>query len=138
MLVQGGSRCELHPLVQWAKRHGRDGNTTQRGYGHAWRKLRKLVLERDGYLCQVAKAEGRLEPATEVDHKINKALWLQLHGTLDGVDDPSNLQAINAVRHALKTRAEAQVGATGAAVLVRRAVAAEAGGEGESPGPLNR
>lgn len=113
VLVGGGSRCDAHPIQQWAKRQARQGTTTERGYGHAWRKLRKLILERDGYLCQVALAEGRIEAATEVDHRINKATWLELHGTLAGVDDPSNLQAISATRHRLKTREEARAGAAG-------------------------
>lgn len=112
LLVHDGSgRCEKHPKPKWAKRAPLAGTTTERGYGYAWRKLRKQILERDQYLCQVALGEGRVESATEVDHVINKALWLDLHGTLAGVDDPSNLQAISSARHAEKTQREAQAGA---------------------------
>ena len=34
----------------------------------AWRKTRKMVLQRDHYLCQHCLAEGRVTPATEVHH----------------------------------------------------------------------
>lgn len=88
----------------------RQGNTTERGYGHAWRKLRTFILERDHYLCQVSMAKGLVVQATEVDHRIGKAEWLALHGTLHGVDDPSNLQAISHEEHAAKTQAEAAAG----------------------------
>jgi 5-methylcytosine-specific restriction protein A len=71
-----------------------------RGYGAAWDKLRLAVLKRDHYVCQCSecKAQDRVTPATEVDHRIPKAQG--------GTDDPSNLQAINAVCHQRKTQAE--------------------------------
>ena len=107
LVRDGGNRCHLHPAKAWVKSAGLDGTTTERGYGHAWRKLRTSILERDGYLCQVALAEGRLVPASEVDHVISKGEWLSLHGTLHGVDDPSNLQAISQEAHRDKTLREA-------------------------------
>ncbi len=59
----------------------------KRGYGAAWDKLRKRILERDKYLCQPCLIErGRPTPATQVDHKQPKA-----HG---GTDDPENLRSI--------------------------------------------
>jgi 5-methylcytosine-specific restriction protein A len=82
------------------------GTAESRGYGSAWKKLRLQILKRDNYLCQVAAAEGRVEPAHEVDHIISKAKWLELHGSLHGVDDPSNLQAINRDRHKIKSMQE--------------------------------
>jgi 5-methylcytosine-specific restriction protein A len=58
-----------------------------RGYGAAWDRLRKQILERDKYLCQVClKDHGRVRPAREVDHALGKAKG--------GTDDPSNLRAI--------------------------------------------
>lgn len=71
-----------------------------RGYGTEWDKLRLTILKRDNHLCQCkfCKAEGRVSPATHVDHVIPKAQG--------GTDDPSNLQAINKDCHERKTREE--------------------------------
>ena len=107
-LVHGGeSRCAKHPYPKWERSPGREGSTTERGYGHEWKKLREKVLMRDGWLCQVSLARGQYVPASEVDHVIGKAAWLALHGSLHGVDDPSNLQAISRYEHRLKTEREA-------------------------------
>lgn len=46
-------------------------------------------------------------PATQVDHRISKGEWKRRFGTLEGVDDDSNLQAINADCHEAKTAREA-------------------------------
>lgn len=77
-----------------------------RGYGTAWDKLRLQILERDHYVCQLAKAEGRIEPASEVDHVISKEAWKRTYGTLNGVDNPSNLQSVGHERHKAKTMLE--------------------------------
>ena len=92
--------CDEHAdkRTGWAKTQERKGNTTERGYGHAWRKLRAQVLERDGYLCQACKAKGRITPATDVDHIVNKASG--------GTDDIDNLQALCRACHKAKTQAE--------------------------------
>lgn len=84
------------------------GTAESRGYDHAWRKLRKTILKRDGYLCQCSdcKQAEVPEPATEVDHVVSKARWLKIHGGLDGVDHPSNLQSMNHDCHTRKTAAE--------------------------------
>lgn len=66
-----------------------------RGYGSAWVKLRKAILQRDRYLCQVCLADGRPTPATAVDHITPKAKG--------GTDDPANLQAICKPCHDAKT-----------------------------------
>lgn len=86
----------------WA--HQRESRQA-RGYGARWGALRLLVLKRDFYLCQCAtcKARGAIKPATEVDHIVSKARWLRQHGSLEGVDELSNLQAINSVCHSIKT-----------------------------------
>ncbi|WP_322861868.1 HNH endonuclease [Aeromonas allosaccharophila] len=70
-----------------------------RGYDWAWRKLRKRILVRDNYLCQVCLALGIVTPATQVDHIVNKAAG--------GTDAESNLQGICDHCHDTKTRAEA-------------------------------
>lgn len=68
-----------------------------RGYDWAWKKLRLVVLKRDLWLCQCecCKSSGRILLATEVDHVVPKAKG--------GSDDPSNLQAINAECHRIKS-----------------------------------
>lgn len=54
-------------------------------YGSAWRKVRRLVLERDEWLCQI-RGEGCLVRASEVDHRIS---WRDGGSVLD----PENLRA---------------------------------------------
>jgi len=77
------------------------GNRHQRGYGTAWEKLRRAVLERDRWLCQceTCKRTGRAKLAHEVDHVIPKAQG--------GSDSLSNLQAINRRCHQRKTIVDA-------------------------------
>lgn len=61
-----------------------------RGYGEAWQRLRKLVLERDNHLCQCPRCMGgaiRLREASEVDHRVPKADG--------GSDDIENLRAVH-------------------------------------------
>lgn len=76
-----------------------------RGYGAEWDRLRKLVLERDCYLCQCThcKAEGRTTLATEVDHVVSKAEARRRGWTQKQIDHPSNLQAISKECHKRKT-----------------------------------
>ena len=94
--------CDVHAdkRTGWAKTQERKGNTTERGYGQAWRIKRVRILERDGYLCQVCKQAGKITPAHAVDHIINKA-----NG---GADSEDNLQAICKSCHKAKTQAESQ------------------------------
>ena len=68
-----------------------------RGYGPEWDRLRKLILQRDNYLCQCqhCRAAHRTTAANEVDHIVPKA-----HGGRDSMD---NLQAINRDCHVRKT-----------------------------------
>jgi len=64
----------------------------QQGYGTAWDKLRKVILERDCHLCQPCmRDQGRPTPASQVDHIKPKAKG--------GTDDPDNLQSICAPCH---------------------------------------
>lgn len=73
--------------------------TTARGYGWQWQQLRLRILRRDCYQCQLCKAAGRITPAREVDHILNRASG--------GTDDPGNLQALCKPCHAEKTEREA-------------------------------
>ena len=75
------------------------GTSTERGYGAAWRRVRKQVMRRDHWLCQPCKREGRAKPATECDHIKPKSRG--------GTDDDDNLQAICRECHAAKTESEA-------------------------------
>ena len=71
------------------------GNTTDRGYGHAWRKVRQRVLRRDKGQCQHCLGQGRYVPGTEVDHIQGKA-----EGGSDSMD---NLQLLCTPCHRAKT-----------------------------------
>ncbi len=95
--VGNTSRCANHKPVPWA--HGK--TAAQRGYGAQWRKVRKVVLVRDDYLCCVCGRRG----ATEVDHITPKSL-----GGSDSVD---NLQAICSDCHRKKSSQEATRARTG-------------------------
>lgn len=88
----------------------RRGSSTARGYGWEWQQLRLPILRRDGYVCQVCAARGIATPAVAVDHVINKAWWRAQYGSLDGCDEPSNLQSICKDCHDLKTQGEARGG----------------------------
>lgn len=46
----------------------REGKTAaQRGYGYRWQQSREIFLAQNP-LCVMCKAEGKIEPATVVDH----------------------------------------------------------------------
>lgn len=55
-------------------------SSTARGYGYAWRKIRTVILERDGHRCYLCGG-----PARSVDHIVSKARG--------GTDDAWNLAA---------------------------------------------
>lgn len=92
--------CDEHAdrRAGWSRRVDRTGSTTERGYGHAWRKLREQVFRRDNYLCVNCHAHGYVTQATDVDHIVSKA-----HG---GTDDLSNLQSLCRACHEQKTANE--------------------------------
>ena len=75
LAVRGG-RCAEH-----ARQHDRQqGTAAQRGYGYAWRQLRRRILARNP-TCTIC----RQAPAVEVDHIIPRSQG--------GTDDESNLRA---------------------------------------------
>jgi 5-methylcytosine-specific restriction endonuclease McrA len=49
--------------------------TKSQVYGSAWRRVRRAVLLRDAWLCQI-RAEGCLGWADEVDHILSWRLWV--------------------------------------------------------------
>lgn len=85
------------------------GTAQERGYGWAWTKLRKQVMDRDKWLCQPCKRRGvytelgRRKGDCAVDHITPKSQG--------GTDDMSNLQAIchgKGSCHEAKTMAESR------------------------------
>lgn len=92
--------CDKHKPEEacWKRWQDKKGNDRQRGYGTAWRKLRKRILERDRYLCQVCLKNGVIKAGSEVDHIRSKATG--------GTDNDDNLQAICTRCHREKTATE--------------------------------
>lgn len=89
--------CDEHAshASGWKRTQDKKGTPEERGYGTEWKKLRKVILERDAGLCQVCFSRGMIKLAKEVDHIIPKSSG--------GNDDPSNLQSICKVCHRVKT-----------------------------------
>jgi 5-methylcytosine-specific restriction protein A len=116
LVHDGTSRCAKHPQANRFADKAR-GNRHERGYGTAWTKLRKIILDRDMGLCQPCQATGRVTLAREVDHTIPKAEG--------GTDDQDNLQAICRACHLTKSKAEARRG------VDRGWGRSDVGGEGE-------
>lgn len=112
LVRDGSSLCEQHKVRPGQFGDKFRGSRQSRGYGAEWDKLRLEILKRDHGMCQCAECRqlGRLRLATQVDHVVNKAAWKRLHGSLSGVDDPSNLQAIHKDCHDAKTAREALEG----------------------------
>lgn len=84
-----------------SKWHDGSKTTTERGYGWQWQKLRKLVLQRDAYLCQECYRNKKLTPATDVDHITPKSAG--------GTDCESNLQSLCKKCHEIKSLLESGV-----------------------------
>lgn len=81
----------------------RRGSRHSRGYGAAWDRLRESIRVRAAGLCEPCLAVGLVHEGHQCDHKVSKAEWRRLHGSLAGVDDPSNLQWMHRDCHAAKT-----------------------------------
>lgn len=77
-----------------------------RGYGAAWDRIRKRVLERDCGLCQPCQRKGRVTLATAVDHIVSKAKAKLLRWSTARMDADENLQAICDPCHIAKTAEE--------------------------------
>lgn len=77
------------------------GTAKERGYGPEWQKLRKVILRRDGYVCQCkeCKSTGAVRMANEVNHIISKAEARSKGWTQAQIDDPSNLESVNSDCH---------------------------------------
>lgn len=101
--------CDRHAKQASGWNRTTTASTTDRGYGHAWRKLRDKILIRDLFLCQRCKRADRITRANEVDHIKNKAAARAEGWTEAQIDDPSNLEAICSHCHKLKTSKENRV-----------------------------
>lgn len=91
--------CPVHGKRPWE--HDRP-SAAARGYGPRWKKLREVILNRDGGLCVPCRAEDRITVATHVDHIVAKA-----NG---GTDDEANLRAICKRCHDSKSGKEGRAG----------------------------
>lgn len=59
--------CPRHKKQDRKRTDEQRGTASQRGYNSRWRKARKTFLSRNP-LCKHCNSEGRLTPATIVDH----------------------------------------------------------------------
>jgi len=70
--------------------------TTERGYGHAWRKRRERIKAKANGMCELCAANGLIVPGTDCDHKLPKSKG--------GTDEDENLQWICEECHKRKTQ----------------------------------
>jgi 5-methylcytosine-specific restriction enzyme A len=77
-------------------------SSTQRGYGYRWQQARLGYLQAHP-LCVMCQAEGRVEAATVVDHKVPH------RGDMASFWDRDNWQSLCSTHHSAdKQRQEAQ------------------------------
>lgn len=90
--------CSNHKHLTPKSRYDKSrASAAKRGYGHTWRKLRKMVLSRQP-ICQM---HGCNEWSTDVDHIVPKA---------QGGDNRfKNLQGLCHRHHSIKTMREQQI-----------------------------
>ncbi|MCO7225283.1 HNH endonuclease [Pleionea sp. CnH1-48] len=99
LTIERHGYCSEHAhLASWGKWQSERGTSSQRGYGAKWQKLRKEILARDKYLCQICFAVSRIQAAQTVDHITPKARG--------GTDSPDNLQSLCYPCHDYKTARE--------------------------------
>lgn len=91
--------CEVHSKQERQKADKQRGTAHERGYGTRWRKTRKIHLN-EYPLCVHCEREGKLTPATVVDHirahKSNAELFW----------DEDNWQSLCKRCHDIKTATE--------------------------------
>ena len=96
---RGQMYCDKHPQSGWEARPSASRRAGRTGSTRRWRELREKVLKRSLYLCAPCGAEGKLTPATEVDHIVPL-------GQGGAEYDISNLQPICKQCHRDKTKRE--------------------------------
>lgn len=101
-IVTDGKYCDKHHDVDKVERRKRDEgriSAAQRGYDARWRKARKWFLSRNP-LCVQCLEDGRLTPATVVDHVVPH------RGDVNLFWDVNNWQALCKSCHDRKTAKE--------------------------------
>ena len=93
---------EVH--IAWHKTSASD-----RGYGAKWQKIRKRILKRDKYLCQSCLRACRITNLVtgDIKHPRNATVDHITPKHKGGTDHPTNLEALCAACHKVKTTAEA-------------------------------
>lgn len=87
------------PMLQRSPVHNARKTAAQRGYGSKWQKARKAYLARHP-LCVHCEAEGRVTPATDLDHRVPHKGDMRLFW------DSSNWQPLCKPHHSAKTARE--------------------------------
>ena len=105
------------------------GTPAQRGYGHNWQKLRKMILadslhESHGPLCVECRRQGKTVIATDVDHILPKAQG--------GGDDWDNLQSLCSTCHKRKTAKDSRMRGKFEHSLIPVTIVAGAPGSGKT------
>ncbi|RZI62339.1 MAG: HNH endonuclease [Rubrivivax sp.] len=103
LVHDGSARCDEHKVRPGSFADSRRGSRHDRGYGSRWDRTREAIKTRASGLCEPCRAAGFVHEGHHCDHVISKGEWLRLHGSLVGVDAPSNLQWLNRDCHAQKT-----------------------------------
>ncbi len=106
--------CSMLALSRYCGRHARERaaqpdsreNSTRRGYGYDWQKLRLWHL-RQHPLCADCEARGVTELAKDVDHIVPIAVDPSRRL------DPTNLQSLCRPCHTVKTGADQRRGGAG-------------------------
>lgn len=106
LVPRGASRCDEHKHIPderesgWAATQAkRTPEQNQRTSNHKWRKFRKRMLRRDGWLCVQCKSLGRIRAADQLDHIVPIAQG--------GAEfSPINVQSLCKQCHHAKTLAE--------------------------------
>ena len=88
------------PEGQTSRLYDRDrGTRTDRGYDNRWLRARSVFLKQHP-LCAICETEGRITPATLVDHRVPH------RGNMVFFWDQTNWQSLCPSCHSRKTRAE--------------------------------
>lgn len=91
--------CDRHKKQEQKQYDERRGSSTERGYDARWRRYRLMYLRRNP-LCVMCEDEGKLTPATVVDH-------ITPHkGNYELFWDETNHQSLCAHHHNVKTAKE--------------------------------
>jgi len=106
-----GGYCDAHRRQRQQRIDHSRGTSAQRGYGYRWQQARRAFLA-EHPLCVECEKDGKVSPATEVDH-------IQAHNGDDRLFwDRSNWQGLCKECHSRKTaREDGRFGKRGMAVM---------------------